>query len=325
MDKWNYKIGEVVKSGRQPQLRSAAVCAVYRDAGREKEVWRMSCLIQHFDPYFRESLTDLQYKSLMVQWSSGRLDPRLTPEVLAMRPDFKPQDLAFLFTDVATELVPNYFEDQNHKEQSSSLEKLLKKLRGEQANFRREVALRKAADGNFLGLHATWSQKVEEAVDELWEGHLPNYQVFSSPDLPSGHRSLVGARADLIGLDMPGAVKAEQLPSICVWNLPMLGSSASTVVQAVCNTIADDCANNPQLTLHLVCPPNQASYGKTSDPDTDARQAEVLEHQGHWLMALQDPARELAVIKVLLDSAHCEMFRCVPVVVPIVLLTFVYC
>ena len=297
MDKWNFKINEVVKSGRQPQLRSAAVCAVYRDAGREKEIWRMSCLMEHYNQYFQESLNNQQYQALLVQWSSGRLDARLTPEVLAMRMDFKPQDLAFLFQEVVVESPANYLDDHSHKEQSATLEKLLKKLRAEQGSFRRETALRKAADGNFLGLHATWSQKVEEAVDELWEAHQPNYQIFNSPDLPSGHRSLLGARGDLVGLDLPMVVKADQIPSICVWNLPMLGPQASNVVQAVCNVIADDCANCAQLALHLVCPPNQGSYGKTTDPDSDTRLADVQEHQDRWLMALQDPSRELSVVK----------------------------
>jgi hypothetical protein len=83
LEKWNFKISEVVKAGRQPQLRSAAVCAVYRDSGREKEVWKMACLMQHFDAYFLDTLTEAQYRSLAVQWSCGRLDSRLLPEVMA--------------------------------------------------------------------------------------------------------------------------------------------------------------------------------------------------------------------------------------------------
>lgn len=299
LDKWNFKISEIVKTGRQPQLRSAAVCAVYRDVGREKEVWRMACVMQHFDAFFQEHLSPEQYRVMLVQWSSGRLDSRLTGEVVALRPEFKPQDLAFLFQEMLVDQPTNYLEDATHKEQSATLEKFVKKLRLEQACFRREVALRKAADGNFLGLHATWLQKVEEAVDELWESHQANYQVFSSPDLAAGHRSLVSARADLVGVDVmtSGVVKAELIPSICVWNLPMLGASASTSITAVCNVIADDCANNPMVSLHLVCPPNQGCFGKTTDPDADARAADVLEHVEKWLAALQEPSRELSVVK----------------------------
>ena len=160
LDKWNFKISEVVKAGRQPQLRSAAVCAVYRDSGREKEVWRMACLMQHFDGHFRESLTEAQYRSLTVQWASGRLDSRLLPEVLAMRTDFRPHDLAFLVQDFSSPAVQqNFLEDASAKESSAKLEKLIRKLRNEQASFRRESALRKAADGNYLGCIALGSRK----------------------------------------------------------------------------------------------------------------------------------------------------------------------
>lgn len=300
LDKWNFKISEIVKTGRQPQLRSAAVCAVYRDAGREKEVWRMACLMQHYDQFFQDNLSPEQYQVMLVQWSSGRLDSRLTGEVVSMRPDFKPQDLAFLFQEMLVEHPSNYLEDASHKEQSATLERFVKKLRLEQATFRREVALRKAADGNYMGLHATWQQKIEEAVDELWEAHQPNYQVFASPDLACGHRSLIGARADLVGLDVMaagGVSKAELIPSICVWNLPMLGAQASTMIPAICNVIADDCANNPLVTIHLMCPPNQGCYGKTTDPDADVRASDVQEHVDRWWAALHEPGRELSVVK----------------------------
>lgn len=302
LSKWNHKVHEVVKAGRQPQLRSNAVCAVYRDAGREKEVWRMSCLMTHYDRFFQENLSAAQYQALMVQWSSGRLDARLTPEVMAMRPDFRPQDLAFVFMEV--EDVPkNFLEDNVCKEKGAVLEKLVRKLRAEQGMFRREHALRKAAEGNYLGLHATWQEKVEEAVDQLWEDHKANYQIFLSPDLPSGHRCLVSARADLVGLDVLSLSRADQVPSIGFWNLPMLGSGASTHVDSVVTTIAADCAHSPQHTVHVVCPPNQPSFGKTTDPDVDVRGQDVADHVERWWAALTEPSRELAVVKASLLSA----------------------
>ena len=293
LDKWNYKISEVVKAGRQPQLRSAAVCAVYRDGGREKEVWRMACLMEHFDEFFKETLTPAQYAALQLQWSSGRLDSRLTPEVLAMRPDFRPHDLAFLFQEMVVEQPTNFLDDGSGKESSAKLEKLLKKLRAEQSAYRRESALRKAADGNYLGLHATWQLKVDEAVDDLFESHQPNYQVFSSPDLSSGHRSLLSARQDLVGLDGNTATAGDKVPSICFWNLPMLGASASTCVQAAADLIASDCAHSPNLNLHVICPPNQASFGKSTDADG----SDVADHVERWWSALNEPSRSLSVVK----------------------------
>lgn len=252
LSKWNFKIAEVVKAGRQPQIRSQSVCSVYRDAGREKEVRRMSCLMVHFDDFFKAHLTGAQYETLLVQWSTGRLDSRLTPEVIAMRPDFKPQDLAFLFVEVPEDPV-NFLEDGTAKEKTAALEKLVKKVKSEQAAFRREQAMRKAAEGNYMSLHAAWSDKVEEELERLWEEHKINYQAFLVGDLAAGHRALVGARADLVGLDVPLS-KPEQVPSICFWNVPMLGSSASTMIDQAVSVIAADCAHAPQLTLHLVCP-----------------------------------------------------------------------
>ena len=293
LDKWNFKISEVVKAGRQPQLRSAAVCAVYRDSGREKEVWRMACLMQHFDGHFRESLTEAQYRSLTVQWASGRLDSRLLPEVLAMRTDFRPHDLAFLVQDFSSPAVQNFLEDASAKESSAKLEKIIRKLRNEQASFRRESALRKAADGNYLGTHSTWQQKVDEAVDDLWETHQPNYQIFSSSDLSSSHRSMVQARSDLLGLEGCSATTADQIPCVSFWNVPMLGATASAAIQAAADTIATDVAHSPQLSVHIVIPPNQAAYGQT----VQAEAADVLDHQERWWAALMEPSRELEVIK----------------------------
>jgi len=303
LDKWNFKISEVVKAGRQPQLRSAAVCAVYRDSGREKEVWRMACSMQHFDAYFLENLTDAQYRSLAVQWSCGRLDSRLLPEVLAMRADFKPQDLAFLVQDFSGPAVHDFLVDASAKESSAQLEKIIRKLRNEQAAFRREAALRKAADGNYLGMHATWQQKVDEAVDDLWETHQPNYQIFSSPDLSSSHRSLIQARADLVGLEGCSAATADQIPSISFWNVPMLGASASTAVQAAADMIANDLAHSPQLSIHVVIPPNQAAFGQTRQ----AEAADVLEHQDRWWSALTEPSRELDIVKARCHSPQSSL------------------
>jgi len=293
LEKWNFKISEVVKAGRQPQLRSASVCAVYRDSGREKEVWKMACLMQHFDAYFLDTLTEAQYRSLAVQWSCGRLDSRLLPEVLAMRADFKPQDLAFLVQDLSSQAVQNFLVDASVKETTAQLEKMMRKLKSEQASFRREAALRKAADGNYLGMHATWQEKVDEAVDDLWEMHQPNYQIFSSPDLPSAHRSLIQARVDLVGLEGCSAATPDQIPTISVWNLPMLGATASTVIQAAADVIATDLAHFPQLSIHIVIPPNQAVFGQTRLGEA----AEVQEHQDRWWSALLEPARELDVVK----------------------------
>ena len=261
----------------------------------------MACVMQHFDSYFRESLTDAQYKSLAAQWACGRLDSRLLPEVLAMRADFKPHDLAFLVQDFSSPAVQhNFLEDAPAKESSAKLEKIIRKLRNEQASFRREAALRKAADGNYLGMHATWQQKVDEAVDDLWDMHQPNYQIFSSPDLPSGHRSLVQARSDLVGLEGCHAAAADQIPSISFWNVPMLGAMASTVIQAAADTIANDVAHAPQLSIHVVIPPNQAAFGQT----VQAEAADVLDHQGRWWAALTEPGRELEVLKAQFWVVH---------------------
>ena len=301
LDKWNFKVSEVLKAGRQPQLRSAAVCAVYRDSGREKEVWRMACLMQHFDSFFQESLTAVQYKALAVQWSCGRLDSRLLPEVLAMRADFKPHDLAHLVQDSSCPAgQQDFLGDASAKESSAKLEKMIRKLRNEQAAFRREAALRKAADGNYLGMHATWQQKVDEAVDDLWESHQPTYQIFSCPDLPSCHRSLVQARADLLGLEGCTAAAADQIPSISFWNVPMLGATASSAVLAAADTIASDVAHAPQLSIHIVIPPNQAAFGQT----VQAEAADVHDHQDRWWSALTEPTRELEVIKACLCSCR---------------------
>jgi hypothetical protein len=216
---------------------------------------------------------------------------------MSLRADFRPQDLAFVFMEVE-DAPTNFLDDHASKEKGAVLEKLVKKLKAEQATFRREHALRKAAEGNYLGMHATWQQKVEEAVDQVWEDHKANYQVCLSPDVASGHRSLVGSRADLVGLDVLHLTKADQVPSIGFWNVPMLGSGASTSLEAVVATIAADCAHSPQLTLHVLIPPNQATYGKTTDPDVDVRSQDVLDHVARWWSALTEPALELAVVKV---------------------------
>ena len=294
LDKWNFKISEVAKAGRQPRLRSAAVCPVYRDSGREKEVWRMACLAQHCNSYFQESLTEAQYKSLAVQWSCGRLDARLLPEVLSTRTDLKPHDLALMVQDCSSPAVQqNFLEDASLEESSAKLEKIIRKLRNEQAAFRREAALRKAADGNFLRTHGAWQQKVDEAVDDLWDVYQPNYQICSSPDLPSCHRSLIQARSDLLGLEGCSAASADQIPSISFWNVPTLGDTACAVIQAAANTIATDVAHAPQLSAHFIIPPNQAACGQTVQADA----ADVQDHQGWWWSALTEPTRELAVIK----------------------------
>jgi hypothetical protein len=152
-------------------------------------------------------------------------------------------------------------------------------------------------------MHATWQQKVDEAVDDLWETHQPNYQIFSSPDLSSSHRSLIQARADLVGLEGCSAATADQIPSISFWNVPMLGASASTAVQAAADMIANDLAHSPQLSIHVVIPPNQAAFGQTRQ----AEAADVLEHQDRWWSALTEPSRELDIVKARCHSPQSSL------------------
>ena len=78
----------------------------------------------------------------------------------------------------------------------------------------------------------------------------------------------------------------------------MLGATASSVIQAAADTIATDVAHAPQLSVHIVTPPNQAAFGQT----VQANAADVQDHQGRWWSALTEPTRELAVVQAWLRA-----------------------
>jgi hypothetical protein len=104
---------------------------------------------------------------------------------------------------------------------------------------------------------------------------------------------MIQARVDLVGLEGCSAATPDQIPSISFWNLPMLGATASTVVQAAADVIATDLAHFPQLSIHIVIPPNQAVFGQTRQ----AEASETQEHQDRWWSALLEPSRELDIVK----------------------------
>ena len=276
--------GEEFAARGQKAPTHSNVASSFRDAGKESEIFMMASFMVHFRTDLRNILGDAGYERTLETWRSGLLDSKLLPEIQAMRPDFKLDDLGFLqqFSAKASVLPLNFAQDDETVEQTSNLIALARGLKSEQEAMKAHKAIVQRCQSQKLAAECEYQQKMKDAVQDVWTEHSLFYQ-FHPCRLQATQAHLQTVRAQIAGRLL---IPVADLPVLHVVNLPMVGSSCSTFVTSFVDCLAVELNAIPNTSIALIIPPNQAEYGKGKLAKMH-REKSVAEHREHWRQELE--------------------------------------
>ena len=233
-----------------------------RDAGRETEVAMVACFMVHFEEDLKNNLGQDEFAKLQRNWRTGLLDSKLMPEIVAMRPDVKLEDLPFATAAglQACPVLPDDFSlDEDAQEATRNLISLARQLKKEQDYIRGRRAAAQRHQVNSLATECEWQRSVQLAVDAAYDEHSVYYQVQVCKNLAAAQPAFHAVHR---ALSVRLLQKKEDVPCIAICNIPMFGSVASGLIRPLVAHIAQELAQAPAVMMYILIPPNQLESGE---------------------------------------------------------------